>query len=62
MSFTRETTIWCDWESDDQFCTRFFQEPTPHADEARKAARQQGWVRRDGSDYCPEHSGHERKT
>jgi hypothetical protein len=58
VSYSRETTVWCDWTgaTPSEFCEEWVQEPSPHVADARKAAKRQGWVFRNGKDYCPEHA------
>lgn len=47
MSFTKETTIWCDkcahWEQKSKTTTKI----------ARRLLKRQGWKFVDGKDYCP---------
>jgi hypothetical protein len=54
MSTAREVTVWCDvegcpeWGPVDQYATT--------AAEARRMARSDGFVRRNGRDLCPNHA------
>ena len=54
MSTAREVTVWCDvaecpeWGPQGQYAST--------AAEARKMARRDGWVRRNGNDLCPRHN------
>ena len=54
MSTAREVTVWCDvegcpeWGPQDQYATT--------AAEARRLARRDGWVYRNGNDLCPQHN------
>lgn len=49
MSYSKIVTLWCDglncWENYESDCAR--------ATTARKYAKKDGWVYRDGEDYCP---------
>jgi hypothetical protein len=53
VSLSRYVDVWCDAED----CAKWCEEATAKtALEARKLARQCGWVHRDGKDYCPHHA------
>lgn len=56
MTVAKTVSLWCDapecstadaWNLSRDYST---------ATEVRRAARLDGWTRRDGKDYCPEHS------
>lgn len=49
MSYTKETTIWCDGDD----CQTFKQFPVSSATIARDRLSDDGWVVGSGGDYCP---------
>lgn len=53
MTASRLVTIWCDAEHALDTKCEFWVAHEPTAAEARKVARSQGWVRRDGRDLSP---------
>jgi hypothetical protein len=57
VSYTRETTIWCDGADpdypDDMSCCTW-EQATGTAKDARERAKSKGWTRtKDGKDLCP---------
>lgn len=51
MTTTRHVTVWCDAPD----CGAWIGQEDSAAD-ARKYAKDFGWVRRNGRDLCPEHA------
>lgn len=63
MTASRHVTIWCDGEDAQGRCWEWTGGDQPRALNARRDARQNGWVYRDGRDLCPLHAhGGERPT
>lgn len=56
MSTSREITVWCDaTNADGQRCQEWINHGMSTVAEARRLAREDGWVKQKGKDYCPDH-------
>jgi len=54
MSISKQATVWCD------ICEDWFHNGGERtAKQVRKAARKEGWIRKDGKDRCPDCSKEE---
>ena len=54
MSYTRETTIWCDGDMGGGYSCGQWTQAGGTAKAARAHAKSEGWTRtRDGKDLCP---------
>lgn len=55
MSITRIYSVFCDGvQPDGQSCPQWVVETSGGTVEARRLARNYGWVRREGRDLCPD--------
>jgi len=58
MSYTKNTTIWCDWTNEDEsdICNNWYGNEGKNVSDMRVDAKKEGWSYKDGKDYCPHHT------
>jgi len=57
MSFSRATTIWCDYTNKDntEQCCSWYGDGIESITKLRKKAKKEGWAHKNKKDYCPIH-------